>query len=147
MCGFAGYFNRNGNLNLNPALQLLEPRGPDESGLWYGKQVGLGHRRLSIIDPFNGRQPFFSEDRKIVIVYNGEIYNFRDLKVELENNGIVFKTSCDTEVLLYAYQVWGTKMLGKLDGIFFAFSIYDDRKKTFLIARDRCGVKPLFLSD
>ncbi len=131
MCGFVGYFNRNGDLNLNPALQFLEPRGPDDAGVWLGKQVGLGHRRLSIIDPSNGTQPFFSEDRKIVIVYNGEIYNFRDLRKDLENNGITFRTSCDTEVLLYAYQEWGSKMLGKLDGIFCLLNIRRPKENFF----------------
>jgi asparagine synthase (glutamine-hydrolysing) len=104
--------------------------------------VGLGHRRLSIIDLGGGAQPMASADGQIVVTYNGEIYNFRDVRRELEATGAVFFTNSDTEVLIHGWRAWGPELLTRLNGMF-AFALYDDAKKSLLLARDRLGVKPL----
>lgn len=127
-------------------MDKLWSRGPDEGGVWDCEDVSLGHRRLSVIDLANGRQPLVSEDNKIAIVYNGEIYNFKELRTQLEIEGARFKSLCDTEVILVGYKYWGKDIIKKLDGIF-AFCIFDHNKRTFLLARDRCGVKPLFYKE
>ncbi len=123
----------------------LAHRGPDGAGVWTDHGVGLGHRRLSIIDLEGSPQPMHSSDRQAVIVFNGEIYNFRQLRRELEQHGAKFRTSGDTEVILAAWQRWGVDCLERLDGMF-AFALYDLEKRQLFIARDRFGVKPLFLS-
>jgi asparagine synthase (glutamine-hydrolysing) len=120
-------------------------RGPDGSGVWTELGIGLGHRRLSIIDLEGSPQPMHSADGRAVIVFNGEIYNFRDLRRELENGGARFRTQGDTEVILAAWQKWGPDCLERLDGMF-AFALYDSDKRQLFLARDRFGVKPLFLS-
>jgi asparagine synthase (glutamine-hydrolysing) len=120
-------------------------RGPDGSGVWTELGVGLGHRRLSIIDLEGSPQPMHSADGRAVIVFNGEIYNFRELRRELENAGARFRTQGDTEVILAAWQKWGPDCLSRLDGMF-AFAIYDLDKRQLFLVRDRFGVKPLFLS-
>lgn len=122
-------------------------RGPDDAGLYYAPEEGvvLGHRRLSIIDlSADGRQPFFSHDGRFVMVYNGEIYNYLELKNELESK-YDFKTKTDTEVLLAAYIAWGAECLQKLNGMF-AFAIWDKKEKRLFCARDRLGEKPFFYS-
>ena len=120
-------------------------RGPDDGGMFIGENVGLGHRRLSIVDVSHGAQPMFNEDRSLVIVYNGEIYNHADFRAELEAKGHVYRTHCDTETILHLYEEDGPRALEKLRGMF-AFAIWDLREKTLFIARDRLGVKPLYYS-
>ncbi len=123
----------------------LAHRGPDGSGVWTAAGVGLGHRRLSIIDLAGSPQPMHSHDGRAVVSFNGEIYNYRELRRELESSGSVFRTDGDTEVILAAYLKWGVKCLDRLNGMF-AFAIYDLKTREMLLARDRLGVKPLFMA-
>jgi asparagine synthase (glutamine-hydrolysing) len=123
----------------------LAHRGPDGAGLWSAQGIGLGHRRLSIIDLEGSPQPMHSADGRAVIVFNGEIYNFRELRAELEGEGARFATEGDTEVILAAWQRWGVDCLERLDGMF-AFALWDIDKRQLFLARDRFGVKPLFLA-
>jgi asparagine synthase (glutamine-hydrolysing) len=118
-------------------------RGPDDGGIFIEENIGLGHRRLSIVDPSHGAQPMFNEDRSLAIVYNGEIYNHADFRAELEAKQHVYRTHSDTETILHLYEEYGTRCLEKLRGMF-AFAIWDRREKTLFIARDRLGVKPLY---
>ncbi len=119
-------------------------RGPDDSGLYSDGDVRLGHRRLSILDLSSaGRQPMETSDGSAAIVFNGEIYNFREVRTELEHAGRVFHTGTDTEAILYAYEQWGLDFVGKLEGMF-AFGLWDRRARTLILARDRTGIKPLF---
>lgn len=118
-------------------------RGPDGSGVWFDNGVALAHRRLAIIDLAGSPQPMVSHDDSAVIVFNGEIYNFRELRRELQTLGVQFKTAGDTEVLLAAWQYWGADCLRHLNGMF-AFAIYDKRRRQLFLARDRLGVKPLY---
>ncbi|MCH7813288.1 MAG: asparagine synthase (glutamine-hydrolyzing) [Planctomycetes bacterium] len=131
---------------LEPMCQAMAHRGPDDAGTWHdaSAQVGLGHRRLSIIDVSSaGHQPMCSADETVWISYNGEIYNFRELRSELEDKGYRFKSQSDTEVLVYLYQDLGERLLEKLNGIF-ALAIWDTRKRQLLLARDHAGIKPLY---
>ena len=121
----------------------LTHRGPDESGFHHEPGVGLGHRRLSIIDLATGQQPMSDEAGHCWLTYNGEIYNFQELRVELESEGFLFRTRSDTEVLLRAWQHWGEACVEHLRGMF-AFAIWDRRRKMLFLARDRLGIKPLF---
>jgi asparagine synthase (glutamine-hydrolysing) len=150
MCGIVGYVFREGEneeMNLQEALLSLHHRGPDDSGVWKCKNAGLGHTRLSIIDISGGKQPMSSSDSRYVIVFNGEIYNFLELRKNLEKEGYFFKTRSDTEVLLYLFIHEGfEKCLAQLRGMF-AFAIWDNRDKTLYIARDRLGVKPLVYAE
>ncbi len=148
MCGIAGIFHCGTIKPVDPArvermCDVLAHRGPDGSGLWTAPGVGLGHRRLSIIDVAGSPQPMHSPDDRHVISFNGEIYNFRELRRELEGQGTQFRTHGDTEVILAAYQRWGVDCLSRLNGMF-AFAIYDKAERTLFLARDRFGVKPLF---
>ena len=118
-------------------------RGPDDGGMFIDENVGLGHRRLSIVDVSHGAQPMFNEDRSLVIIYNGEIYNHADYRAELEAKGHVYQTHCDTETILHLYEEYGAKCVEKLRGMF-AFAIWNRREQTLFIARDRLGVKPLY---
>lgn len=120
-------------------------RGPDGAGVWTAPGVGLGHRRLSIIDLEGSPQPMHSADGRAVIVFNGEIYNYRELRKELADAGAQFQTAGDTEVILAAWQKWGADCLDRLDGMF-AFALYDRADRSLLLARDRLGVKPLFMA-
>lgn len=120
-------------------------RGPDGAGVWTAPGVGLGHRRLSIIDLAGSPQPMASADGRAVIVFNGEIYNFRELRRELAAAGATFRTDGDTEVILAAWQRWGVDCLAHLQGMF-AFALYDCEKRTLFLARDRLGVKPLYMA-
>lgn len=126
----------------------LRHRGPDEEGLFVRNNVGLGHRRLSIVDLKSGQQPMFNEDCSAVIVYNGEVYNHMDLRPELAERGLRFHTTSDTETILKAYEAYGPECVHKFRGMF-AFAIWDDKNQQLFIARDRLGVKPLyyFLAD
>jgi len=121
----------------------IRHRGPDGYGFYVGQRVGFAHVRLSIVDIAAGSQPMTNEDGQIVITYNGEIYNHPELRRELEAAGHVFRTRCDTEVLVHGYEEWGVNVLQRLNGQF-AFAIYDRNNETVFIARDRFGVRPLF---
>jgi len=150
MCGIAGIFHCGTVKPVDPLrvermCDVLAHRGPDGSGVWTAPGVGLGHRRLSIIDLAGSPQPMHSPDGRAAIVFNGEIYNFRELRRELEALGATFRTSGDTEVILAAWQQWGVDCLRRLHGMF-AFAIYDTAARTLFLARDRLGVKPLFMA-
>ncbi|MGZ8311521.1 MAG: XrtA/PEP-CTERM system amidotransferase [Allosphingosinicella sp.] len=151
MCGIAGIFHPDVPKPVDPArveamTEVLAHRGPDGSGLWTAPGVGFGHRRLSIIDLSEAAaQPMVTDDRRTAITYNGEIYNFRELRAELEAKGHTFRTESDTEVILAAWRQWGSDCLSRLNGMF-AFAIYDAAADTLFLARDRLGVKPLFLT-
>ena len=147
MCGIAGIFHIDIAKPVDPArirsmTDAQAHRGPDGSGVWTAQGVGLGHRRLSIIDLGGGAQPMASADGQIVVTYNGEIYNFHEVRRELEGKGAVFFTNSDTEVLIHGWRAWGPELLTRLNGMF-AFALYDDGAKSLLLARDRLGVKPL----
>lgn len=121
----------------------LTHRGPDGDGIYLDGRTGLGHRRLSIIDVDGGAQPMYNEDRSVVIVFNGEIYNYLELKPDLVRKGHQFRTTCDTEVILHLYEEMGPRCVELLNGMF-AFAIWDTRDQTLLLARDRLGEKPLY---
>ncbi len=148
MCGIVGIFDVTGQRPIDRKVlnQMNESqfhRGPDEGGLHIEPGLGLGHRRLSIIDLSGGQQPMVSRDGNAVLTYNGEIYNFMDLRQELEALGYRFASHCDTEVILYAWQAWGEACVDRLRGMF-AFAIWDRSQQTLFLARDRLGIKPLF---
>ncbi len=149
MCGIAGIFSREGLSSssidwVNQMNGVLKHRGPDDEGTFADEFCVLGHRRLSIIDLSNdGHQPFASDDGRFELVYNGEIYNYIELRSDLEKLGWKFRTKTDTEVLLKAYQQYGKDCLGKLNGMF-AFAIYDSRECSLFLCRDRVGIKPLY---
>ncbi len=152
MCGIAGIVDLQGRAVAPGAIEvltgLIAHRGPDGAGFWYSddKRIALGHRRLAIIDPgARGNQPMASGDGRHVIVYNGEIYNFLELREELEALGIVFHTESDTEVILAAWQAWGPDMLLRFNGMW-AFAIADKASGDVFLARDRFGIKPLLYS-
>lgn len=150
MCGIAGLLNLDG-APVAPALlrgmtDAIAHRGPDGEGHWIEGGVGLGHRRLAIIDlSLHAHQPMVSVEHRFVLTYNGEIYNYRELRTELEGLGHWFRSSSDAEVLLAALQHWGTAALPRLNGMF-AFALWDRRDRTLLLARDRYGVKPLYVA-
>ncbi|WP_300458607.1 asparagine synthase (glutamine-hydrolyzing) [Desulfobacula sp.] len=172
MCGITGIFNfENKGIDADTLVRMtrtLFHRGPDEEGFFVNTQnaglgtwnkekvawrycsgqgnVGLGHRRLSIIDLATGQQPLCNEDGSIWITFNGEIYNFQELKRDLESKGHQFRTNSDTETIVHAYEEWGTNAIEKLRGMF-AFAIWDENKKQLLLARDRVGKKPLYYLD
>ncbi len=124
-------------------LETIRHRGPDDEGIWLAPQLGLGHRRLSIIDLRTGHQPLSNEDGSIWITFNGEIYNFKNLRDYLLTKGHIFKTQTDTEVIVHLYEEFGVECLEKLRGMF-AFALWDEKTKTLLLARDRVGIKPLY---
>ena len=148
MCGIAGIFNLNGEL-VSPVLlrkmtDAIAYRGPDGEGFYIDSFIGLGHRRLAIIDlTAAGHQPMTTIDGKYSIIYNGEVYNFQDLQSELESIGHKFHSRTDTEVVLNAYIQWGAKCLDRFNGMF-ALAIWDKTKQELFIARDRYGIKPLY---
>jgi asparagine synthase (glutamine-hydrolysing) len=147
MCGIAGIARRAATGVSVDALgrmaAAIKHRGPDGHGFYVGQRVGFAHVRLSIVDIAGGAQPLTNEDGQYVITYNGEVYNHIELRRELENKGHVFRTHCDTEVLVHGYEEWGAQMLQRLNGQF-AFAIYDRTNETVFLARDRFGVRPLF---
>ena len=149
MCGICGFFDISERYDAPSVLSAmtasLAHRGPDGMGTWLSpeRNVGLGHTRLAIIDIAGGRQPIHSSDGQFVIVYNGELYNFRSLRKELEGLGHHFRTSSDTEVLLEAYVRWGPACLHRFHGMF-ALAIYDTKARELFLARDRTGIKPLY---
>jgi asparagine synthase (glutamine-hydrolysing) len=147
MCGITGIFDTRGSRDINRSelLRMNESqhhRGPDEGSLHIEPGVGLGHRRLSIIDVATGQQPLFNEDGSVVVVFNGEIYNYQDLIPELQALGHVFKTKSDTEVIVHAWEAWGAECVKRFRGMF-AFALWDRNRQTFFLARDRLGVKPM----
>ncbi len=151
MCGIVGIFDIREKREINRELlsrmnETQFHRGPDEGGLYIEAGLGFGHRRLSIIDLTSGQQPMISRDKNAVLTYNGEVYNFPELRTELEALGYVFDTHCDTEVILYAWQAWGEACVDRLRGMF-AFGIWDRDRETLFLARDRLGVKPLYYSE
>lgn len=147
MCGIVGYMNLNGAMVdaniIDNMCQTLVHRGPDEAGTFVDKNIGIGMRRLSIIDLKTGTQPITNEDNTLYIVFNGEIYNYRELKPDLVNKGHIFRTNSDTEVILHLYEEHSEGCLEYLNGMF-AFAIWDKRKKKLFCARDRLGIKPFY---
>jgi asparagine synthase (glutamine-hydrolysing) len=148
MCGIVGIVDMRGKREINRELlgrmnESQHHRGPDEGGLHTEPGVGLGHRRLSIIDLSSGQQPLFNEDGSVVVTYNGEIYNFPELMKELTMLGHGFRTHCDTEVIVHAWEQWGERCVDRFRGMF-AFGLWDRNKNTLFLARDRLGVKPLY---
>lgn len=148
MCGITGIFDTRGARPVDPrALERMNAsqvhRGPDEGSVHIEPGVGLGHRRLSIIDVATGQQPLFNEDGSVVVVFNGEIYNYQDLIPELQAAGHVFHTRSDTEVIVHAWEQWGEACVQRFRGMF-AFALWDRNRQTFFMARDRLGVKPMF---
>ncbi len=147
MCGIAGIVRRVPTGvsvdSLGRMASSIRHRGPDGYGFYVGQRVGFAHVRLSVVDIAGGAQPLANEDGQIVVTYNGEIYNHPELRRELEEKGHVFRTRCDTEVLVHGYEEWGVNLLDRLNGQF-AFAIYDRNTETVFIARDRFGVRPLF---
>ena len=153
MCGIAGFVEspqttapfrpEESRTLVHRMCDVIRHRGPDDEGVWVDDGVALGMRRLSIIDLSTGHQPIHNEDQTVWIVFNGEIYNFRELRRELEVQGHRFYTSTDTEVIVHAYEQWGTKAIARLRGMF-GLAIWDTRSRTLLVARDRIGIKPMY---
>ncbi|OHE56578.1 MAG: asparagine synthetase B [Thiobacillus sp. GWE1_62_9] len=148
MCGITGIFDTSGVNEISRDLlhrmnETQFHRGPDEGGLHLEPGVGLGHRRLSIIDLSTGQQPLFNEDGSVVVVFNGEIYNFQELVPELEALGHTFRTHSDTEVIVHAWEAWGEACVARFRGMF-AFVLWDRTQETLFVVRDRFGVKPLY---
>lgn len=141
ICGFAGFNDKN---LLKRMSFVLKHRGPNDSGTYFSNNIALGHRRLAIIDlSKKARQPMCNENGSLWIVHNGEVYNFQELRKELEARGHEFKSKSDSEVILHAYEEWHKDCLQKFNGIF-AFAIWDEKKRQLFLARDRIGVKPLY---
>lgn len=146
MCGISGvYEHQAGDLSalLSPMLHIISHRGPDDSGEYHADNIAMGMRRLSIIDLAGGHQPIYNEDQTVVIVFNGEIYNYRLLRSDLEKRGHQFATNSDTEVIVHLYEEYGVECVTHLRGMF-AFAVWDTRKQQLLIARDHLGIKPLY---
>lgn len=147
MCGISGLFDTNGRRWFDRVLashinNVQSHRGPDEEGLHFEPGLALGHRRLSVIDLAAGQQPLFNEDESVVVVFNGEIYNYQELIPELKELGHCFKTRSDTEVIVHAWESWGEGCVLRLRGMF-AFALWDRKQQTLFLARDRMGVKPM----
>src|SRR3989338_2803813 len=145
MCGITGIFGLSDKKLIRRMAQLIAHRGPDSDGFYIDGNVSLGFRRLSIIDVKGGDQPIFNETKDSLIIYNGELYNYLDLKKELVKKGHKFKTKSDTETILHAYEEYGERAFSKLNGMF-AFAIYDKKKKMLILVRDSVGIKPLYYS-
>jgi asparagine synthase (glutamine-hydrolysing) len=148
MCGITGIVDLRGKRTIDRAVltrmnESQHHRGPDEGGMHLAPGVGLGHRRLSIIDVASGQQPLFNEDHSVAVVFNGEIYNFQKLIPELTALGHVFRTRSDTEVIVHAWEAWGAHCVQRFRGMF-AFALWDERQELLFLARDRLGVKPMF---
>ena len=148
MCGIVGVFDTAGKRGIPRALiermnETQHHRGPDESGLHLEPGLGLGHRRLSIIDLSTGQQPLYNEDGSVCVVFNGEIYNYQALIPELTRLGHAFRTKSDTEVIVHAWEAWGPDCVKRFRGMF-AFALWDRKQETLFLARDRLGVKPLY---
>lgn len=151
MCGIVGIFDRFGRKEIDRELlgrmnESQHHRGPDEGGLHTEPGLGFGHRRLSIIDLSSGQQPLFNKDKTVAVTYNGEIYNFPDIRRDLEALGFEFRTHCDTEVIVYAWEAWGEACVERFRGMF-AFAIWDRPREILFLARDRLGIKPFYYAD
>ena len=148
MCGICGIVLHEGEASVDPQRlrwmnDAMRHRGPDGDGVFVDGSVGLGHRRLTIIDLHGGSQPLSNEDESVWVTFNGEIYNHEDLRSRLERSGHHFGCNADTEVLVHGYEEWNSELLGKIEGMF-GFGIYDKRNRSVLLARDRLGIKPLY---
>ena len=145
MCGFVGFVSKEGNKKkiIKDMADIIIHRGPDSDGYYVGEDVALGFRRLSIIDLDGGTQPIYNEKQDKVIVFNGEIYNYKEIKEDLLEKGHVFRSESDTEVLLHGYEEYKEKILNKLRGMF-AFVIYDIKNNSLFGARDFYGIKPMY---
>ena len=148
MCGIAGIIGTNSNRRVQEMLNLLKHRGPDAMGIWKSnRELSLGHVRLSINDLTEaGNQPMFSEDGSIVLIANGEIYNYLDLRKELESKGVKFNSNSDSEVIIHAWRIWRHKSFQMFNGMF-AFALFDHKNNELILARDRMGIKPLYYSE
>ena len=151
MCGLVGMFDFKGRAPLDRGLIIrmadrLRHRGPDGDGYLVAPGIALGHRRLAIIDPAGGKQPMYNEDGSVAVVFNGCIYNFRELKTKLQKAGHLFKTNCDTEVIVHAWEEWGVDCVTQFRGMF-AFALWDANAESLLLARDRLGKKPLYYAE
>ena len=150
MCGITGYLHFDVEKLSNSGVikkmtDIISYRGPDSEGYYIHNNLALGHRRLSIIDLNTGDQPMFSDDKTIVLVFNGEIYNYIEIKLELIKYGHTFRTNSDTEVIIKAYQQWGIDCQNKFNGMW-AFALWDANNNLLLLSRDRIGEKPLHYS-
>ena len=150
MCGIVGLFDTRGKKPIDRQLllgmnQIQAHRGPDEGEVHIEPGLGFGHRRLSIMDVSSGQQPLFNEDGSVVVVFNGEIYNFEVLAKELSSRGHIFRTHCDTEVIVHAWEEWGERCVNRFRGMF-AFALWDRNQEILFLARDRLGIKPLYYS-
>ncbi|MCA9508761.1 MAG: asparagine synthase (glutamine-hydrolyzing), partial [Myxococcales bacterium] len=150
MCGIAGWVDWEKNLShetkiLGNMAKSIQHRGPDAQGMWFSERAAIAHNRLKVIDPEAGQQPMVYQagNQTLVISYNGEIYNFHELRSQLESKGHIFSTHSDTEVLLHCYIEWGTDCIERLNGLF-AFALWDNLEQQLFLARDHLGVKPLF---
>ena len=150
MCGIAGVARSEPEgvreSMLARMAHALAHRGPDGRGVWADEWAGLAHTRLSVVDLAAGAQPLPNEDGQVLVTYNGEIYNHADLRRELEALGHVFRTRCDTEVVVHGYEQWGTACVERFVGQF-AFAVYERRRRRVFLARDRFGVRPLFYGE
>src|SRR5262245_33453787 len=150
MCGIAGIIRWNGapvaEHDLRSMCGSMSHRGPDDEGIYLAGGVGLGMRRLSIIDLEGGQQPVSNEDGTVWVVFNGEIYNYRELRRELQRRGHVFRTSSDTETIVHLYEDLGPECVERLRGMF-ALAVWDTRSRQLLLARDRLGIKPLYYAE
>jgi asparagine synthase (glutamine-hydrolysing) len=148
MCGICGQFNFATNQPVDQAMIIhmansIAHRGPDDEGYFVSGPVGLGFRRLSIIDLAGGHQPMSDADETVWVVFNGEIYNFKEVRLELEQLGYHFRTNCDTEVIVHGYREWGTDVFNHLNGMF-GLAIWDVRSKRLVVARDAMGIKLVY---
>ena len=151
MCGIVGIIgsDRHAQIAREDVIRMMDAishRGPDESGVHVEAGIALGHRRLSIIDLASGQQPLFNEDGSVVVIYNGEIYNYLELAKQLRESGHTFRTSCDTEVVVHAWEEWGEDCIQRFNG-FFAFALWDRNRHSLFLARDRLGIKPLYYGE
>src|SRR5207253_5572311 len=148
MCGICGQFNFTNNAPVDPEIirrmaDSIAHRGPDDEGYFTFGPIGLGFRRLSIIDLAGGHQPMFDAERSVCVIFNGEIYNYKELRVELESCGHRFRTNCDTEVIVHGYKEWGTEVFNHLNGMF-GLAIWDVEEKRLVVARDAMGIKLIY---
>jgi asparagine synthase (glutamine-hydrolysing) len=153
MCGIAGFVDLesaamqpDAEQRVRAMCSVMRHRGPDDEGVYVANGVGLGMRRLSIIDLSTGHQPIHNEDRTVWVVFNGEIYNYRELRETLEAEGHRFYTSSDTETIVHGYEAWGEGVFARLRGMF-GIAIWDARSRTLLLGRDRPGIKPLYYAE
>jgi asparagine synthase (glutamine-hydrolysing) len=146
MCGIAGFYGFRDDSLIKEISKEIEHRGPDGEGFFLSDTSTLLNRRLAIIDVEGGDQPIYNEDKTVVVVYNGEIFNYRELTIELKKAGHVFKTQSDTEIIVHGYEQWGDKCFDKLNGMF-AIALYDTKKKKLLLVRDHFGIKPVYFAE